>query len=140
MVGDRELARDLAQEAFIRQHRKWSTISKFDKPGAWVRKVAMRLAFKSSRKRFWHQSIDEAQNVVTSEQPPEVALDVRAAVLQLPPQQRAAVVLHYYRDLPVLAVADAIGCSESTAKSHLQRARGRLAELLVAYDPRPADS
>ena len=53
-----------------------------------------------------------------------------ASLQQLSPTQRAAVVLHYFDDLPVAEVAEALGCKPATASVHLHRARARLAELL----------
>ena len=61
-------------------------------------------------------------------------LDLREAVLTLAPAQRAAVSLHYLAGLPVADVADALVCSESTVRTHLQRARQRLATLLEEVD------
>ena len=63
---------------------------------------------------------------------PEIEPDVDPQTRSptLAPRQRAAVVLHYYDDLPVLEVARVLNVSESTIKQHLHRARARLAELL----------
>ena len=50
--------------------------------------------------------------------------------LLLPLKQRTAVVLHYYEDLSLEAIATAMGTSVGTAKAHLSRGRDRLRELL----------
>jgi RNA polymerase sigma-70 factor (ECF subfamily) len=63
-----------------------------------------------------------------------VALDVRAAIAELPAAQRAAVVLRYMHDLSVLEVAATLGCAEGTAKTHLSRARKTLAARLGEED------
>ncbi len=57
-------------------------------------------------------------------------LDLAEALRHLPPQQRAAVALHYYEDLPLTEVAQILGCSHATAKVHVFKARRRLAALL----------
>ncbi len=56
--------------------------------------------------------------------------DIKVALEQLSPNQRAAVVLHYFEDLPVVEVAEAPGVKPATASVHLHRARVRLGELL----------
>jgi RNA polymerase sigma-70 factor (ECF subfamily) len=55
---------------------------------------------------------------------------VTAALRQLPAQQRAAVVLHYYADRPIREIAELMGTSSSTVAVHLHRGRNRLRDLL----------
>jgi RNA polymerase sigma-70 factor (ECF subfamily) len=57
-------------------------------------------------------------------------MDLVRALKTLPPQQRAAVALFYFEDRPVQEIAHILNCSESTAKAHLFKARGKLASLL----------
>lgn len=133
IVGVESLARDIAQEAFIRQYVAWARVSHYDKPGAWVRRVALRLAFNARRRQARESPLDNADIAQAPAVDVDKVLDVRAAIAKLPDAQRAAVVLHYYRDYPVAEVARMLRCRESTAKAHLFKARSRLAELLVAY-------
>src|SRR5262249_54534538 len=56
--------------------------------------------------------------------------ELRAALLALPPMQRAVVVLFYLEDRPMEEVADLLDCRPSTGFVHLHRARRRLADLL----------
>jgi RNA polymerase sigma factor (sigma-70 family) len=60
----------------------------------------------------------------------EDLLDVRAALEQLPPRQRATIVLRYWTDASVTETADILGCSEGTVKSQTARAIGTLRDLL----------
>lgn len=135
ILGDTDLARDIAQDAFIRQYVSWFRLSRYDKPGAWVRKVAVRLAIRKQSKLFRDRPLEYAPEPSHSPVDSARVIDVRNAILQLPATQRASVVLFYYRDLPMAEVASALGCKESTAKVHLHQARKRLAELLVSYKP-----
>ncbi len=63
---------------------------------------------------------------------PTASIDVEVldAVERLSVQQRAAVFLTYWEDLPPDAVAERMGVSTGTVKRHLDRARKRLGELL----------
>ena len=126
MLGDREAAEDVAQEAFVRLYARWRKVSRYDRPGAWVRRVAIREA---SRARRRPRALALAPEQPGAAEPP-ADLDLRRALLSLPPNQRAAVVLHYLEDLPLAQVAELMGVATSTAKVHLHRARKRLAMLL----------
>jgi DNA-directed RNA polymerase specialized sigma24 family protein len=44
VVRDAGLAEELTQEAFVRLYLRWATVGRYERPGAWVRKVAIRLA------------------------------------------------------------------------------------------------
>jgi RNA polymerase sigma-70 factor (ECF subfamily) len=56
--------------------------------------------------------------------------EILDAVGSLPPRQRAAVVLHYFEDLPTPEIGQLLGCSAATARVHIHRGRRRLAEVL----------
>jgi RNA polymerase sigma factor (sigma-70 family) len=129
IVHDRDAAEDAAQEAFTELHVRWSKISAYERPDAWVRRIAIRRAVRfAQRERLrgfltrWFEPAREARQSVDA--------DLAEAIKALPPQQRAAVVLHYFEDRPLPEVAGIIGCSHATAKVHVFKARKRLAELL----------
>jgi len=124
MVGNRQTAEDVVQEAFSRLFVNWRKVSRYDRPGAWVRRVAIRIA---SRARTPRSAVQPDPSVPPPD--PEVT-DVRLALLELPTNQRAAIVLRYYEDRPVAEIAALMGCSDGTVKTHLHRARAKLAQLL----------
>ena len=128
MLGDREAAEDVAQEAFARLYARWGRISRYDRPGAWVRRVAIRLAARAIRRRRLVPTLDPPRA------PAGADPDLHRALLALPHGQRTAVVLHYLEDRSIEDVAALMGCSPSTAKVHLHRARKRLASLLGEED------
>ena len=125
IVGDWEVAKELAADGFVALLRHWSKVRSYDNPGAWLRRVVIRDALRSRRR-----SRRSAPVLVELEAGGSDADAVRAAVLQLPARQRAVVVLHYLDDLPVSEVAAVLGCSEGTVKTHLHRARRALAGTL----------
>jgi RNA polymerase sigma-70 factor (ECF subfamily) len=132
MTGDRRVAEELAQEALLRAHVRWSRISEYDRPGAWVRRVAINLALSSrARRRSETRALDRLRH----ERPPVAPYDYAdddfwALVRRLPRRQAAAVALHYLEDRPVADVAAVLGCAEGTAKAHLHKGRAALARLL----------
>lgn len=65
---------------------------------------------------------------------PAEALDVVPALAALPPQQRAAVAFYYLLDQPTSAIAESMGITEATVRSHLRNARQRLAGSLAKED------
>jgi len=52
LTGSWEAAEDATQEAFLRAHRDWERVGRYDQPGAWVRRVAANLAVSALRRRL----------------------------------------------------------------------------------------
>lgn len=134
ILGERGRSEELTQDAFAEAYARWRRVGGYDRPGAWVRRVAIRRA------------VRERSRAVVALSPPadepssEQHLDIGRALAALPTRQRAAVALHYLVDLPVAEVAQAMGCAPATVKVHLHRARARLAELLDAPEPTRRDA
>ena len=127
---DSQQAQDITQEAFVELLRHWDKVSRYERPGAWVRRVAIRRLVKVMRRDVRRR---EAEAEVAFEPPATLApgdVDVLRAVRALPVRQRTAVVLHYFEDLSVHDVAELLECSPSTAGVHLHRARARLGTIL----------
>ncbi|MCA1695161.1 MAG: hypothetical protein LC749_10765, partial [Actinobacteria bacterium] len=62
VLGERQAAEDVAQEAFARLYARWPRVGSYDRPGAWVRRVAIRVAVREKgRKRS--QALDAAREV-----------------------------------------------------------------------------
>lgn len=129
VLHDYASAEEVTQDAFVRLLENWRKVSRYDRPGAWVRRVALRLAVRAAKRQSHVVGLDLAWPTAVVEQTP-IDVDLIAAIRRLPPQQRAAVALHYVEDLPVHEVATILGCSTSTASVHLHRARARLGQLL----------
>jgi len=66
----------------------------------------------------------------TSVLPTDVEPEILDAVLDLPPRQRAAVYLAYWRDLPMVEIAQLMGCSPGSVKRYLHIARNKLGKVL----------
>lgn len=130
-AGDRAEAEEVVQEAFVRLLGRWSTVSAYDDPEAWVRRVAFRLL-----PNRWRKARNGLRAVGRLGPPPVVdgpsgdGLDVARALASLPLAQRQVVVLHHLVGLDLAAVADELGVPVGTVKSRLSRARAALAPLL----------
>lgn len=132
IVHDRERAEDIAQDAFVQLLRNWKKVSGYEKPEAWVRRIAIRLAMRGLRRdRLWSVIKRDIRPALPVE-PRD--LDLFEAIGRLPGMQRAAVALFYFEDRPISDIADLLGCAEATARVHLHRARRRLAEILGEED------
>jgi RNA polymerase sigma-70 factor (ECF subfamily) len=120
--GDRDAATDATQEAFARAFARWRRLSRQEWAGGWVTTTALNVL----RRRFR----DAARSrVLVDERVPHDALgrvDLLRALRALPVRQREAAVLFYLADLPLHAVAEAMGVSDGAVKSHLARARKSL--------------
>jgi RNA polymerase sigma factor (sigma-70 family) len=128
IVHDRQRAEDVAQEAFIQLLAHWNKVIRYDRPEAWVRRVAIRIASRAARRERLRPALEEASGPPPLFTPQDV--DLLNAVKQLPTQQRAAVALFYFEDRPLPEVANILGCSHAAAKVHVFNARKRLAQLL----------
>lgn len=130
-------AEDVAQEALLRAHRDWDRIAEYDRPGAWVRRVAINLANSSARRLgAERRALGRVAARRTLDAPPPEVDGFWALVRELPPRQAAAVALHYLDDLSISEIAHALDCAEGTAKAHLHKARQNLARRLRDEEPR----
>jgi RNA polymerase sigma-70 factor (sigma-E family) len=131
MSGDRTEAQDAAQEAYVRAWQRWSTISRYDDPEAWVRTIGYRLClnrWRKARNRIVAYRRHGATSVAGPPSDDTVALVT--ALKKLPEADRHAIVLHHLLDRSVADVAAQTGVSANTIKTRLVRGRRTLASLL----------
>ncbi len=137
LSGSRTAAEELAQDAFVEAHRRWATISAYDDPGAWVRKVAVNKARSWGRRRS-AEARAYAKHVGRQRQLPaelpDSAADFWAAVRSLPDRQAQIVALHYLDDRPVDEIAAVLEIAPGTVKTQLHRARAALATRFDTED------
>ena len=127
LVGDTDVAEDIAAEALARAYAHWPRVSKLDHRDGWVLRVAANLAVDRVRRR---------PDVVVAPRPASagpgadelVVLRVAlvAALGSLPRRQRQAVALRYLGDLTDGQVAVALGISVGSVKTHIHRGLGAL--------------
>ena len=134
VAGDRQRTEDALQTAFAQAWSRWSRVSATDDPAAYVRRLAVNAAI-SGHRRAWTRretSVPELPDAATTDEAPLEHHATWRAVTDLPPRQRAVVVLRYYEGLSEREIADVLGCRPGTVKSQASAAlsalRTRLAE------------
>jgi RNA polymerase sigma-70 factor (ECF subfamily) len=130
-LGDRAEAQDVVQEALCRAYSKWKTISTYQDPYAWVRRVAWNLASSRFRRRRTALNFLRGQREEHAEGPSPDRIVLVAALAKIPAQLRKAVVLHYIGDLSVAEIAAQEEVAEGTVKSWLSRGRAALGKQLA---------
>ncbi len=136
-TGDRAVAEDLLQEAFLRLQQAWSRLESEEAAISYVRRTAFNLA----RSRFRHLGVVRRYEAAAA--PPSLGApaddrlvlreDQRAllaALATLAPRQRACVVLRYYSELSEREVAETLEISVNSVKTHLRRGLERLERAL----------
>ena len=148
-VRDPNVAEDCLQEVLTEVARSYPTFAGGSQVKTWIYTVAKRTIYrfikKTWRYRSWQvlgREHDAAEDEIAVE-PDEPLFDrseLEAAIAKLSDRQRQAVLLHYVEDLSVEQGAERMGCSISSFKTHLLRARERLRELVQSSEQSGAAS
>jgi RNA polymerase sigma-70 factor (sigma-E family) len=134
MCGDWHRAEDAAQDALVKVYRRWTRIERREGVRSYAHRAVVTSVLDQSRKPWRRERLNEPDD--TAMVAPDVGgpvdnrLMVVDALAQLPPGQRACVVLRYYNDLSVDETADILGVSAGGVKSQTSRGLDRLRELL----------
>jgi len=136
LTGSHEAGQDLLQTALERLIRHWRTLS--GDPEGYLRRTLYNLAADGFRRQGRLQRKLALLRAGTPAPPDATAeVDLRDALvrllLQLPPRQRAVLVLRYWEQLSEAEIATLLGCSEGTVKSATSRGLQRLRELASSW-------
>ena len=136
MLRDRELARDAAQESFLKAYRALGSLRNGETEKAWLMRIAINTCKDMRRSRWWRM-IDRR---VTPDDLPEAGREDTLpdsmpliAVMNLPEKYRQVVLLHYYQGLTLEEIARTLDTSASTIRTRLSRAKTKLRQKLERW-------
>ncbi|GAB3776260.1 RNA polymerase sigma-70 factor (sigma-E family) [Nocardioides ginsengisegetis] len=138
MTGDYQRAEDIVQTALVKVFLRWRQIQSMSQPGAYAKRIVANQTLSWWRRRSSTESVVDTlgdRGVPGHEERVTEHDTMWRAVLQLPPRQRAVIVLRYYEDLSEAETAEVLDMAVGTVKSHSNAAHHRLATLLD--DPAP---
>lgn len=140
MTGSLDDAEDLAQETFVHAYQQLAGFRREARFSSWLYRIAI------NRSLNWRKR-EQRQDRLRQEWGNEVigasaghsdgshAVQVQEALLQLPPKQRAAMVLTVYDGLNHAEAAQVLGCTEATVSWRVFAARAKLRRLLQHCQP-----
>jgi RNA polymerase sigma-70 factor (ECF subfamily) len=155
LLGNLHDALEVCQEAFIRAYRNLESLEDHGRFGSWLLRIVTNLSLNFRRDRAVGGQRVSLDDCIIDDQPPrgrrlaesassaprpgaELAASelhgvVQAAIAELPPQQRTALVLFSIEQLPQKEVAAIMDCSVEAVKWHVFQARKRLKDQLADY-------
>lgn len=139
-TGDREMAADAVQEAFLSAFRRADSFRGDAQVTTWLHRIVVNACLDRLRRLRPTSDLDEVPQGVLADPADgphavEIGLAVRAALRTLPEGQAAALVLVDMHGLPVAEAAQILGVAEGTVKSRCARGRAALAPQLRSVLP-----
>ena len=146
MLGNHLDADEVTQETFVRIYEKRQEIKSADYFSSFVMRIATNYSIDLIRRKEKGfvpvddisivgelQKEADKRNVSPDQQVEnsEILLEVKSAVLRLPPKQRIVVILHDIEGYSKAEIAKALGCPQATVRSNLHIARRKLKKWLA---------
>ena len=148
-IGDREAAKDLSQDVFLKAFQALPHFKQDSEFYSWLYRIAINCSIDFIRKQKRKEALmlgelpldadNKLQMMCMYPSPAEVIENeelgriIRRAVRQLSPGQRRVFKMRYRRELPIKEIAIRLNKSEGTVKAHLHHARQKLRILLAPY-------
>ena len=132
VTGDRGVAEDLTQEAFAAAYKDWNRIGRYDKPGAFLRRVVLNRSV--SRIRRLGRERGALARWAARRRDPVLPPDLDESwelVRRLPARQAQVFALTVFEDLTAAEVAEVLEIGTETVKTHLTRARDTLSRAMA---------
>lgn len=135
LLGGREDAREATQEAFLSCFRHLRSFRGEAAFSTWLHRIAVNACYDTIRRRPEGVSLDAAEGLEPTPAPDHSdataqAIDVQRALLTVPEEFRAVLVMHDIQDLPLQEIADSLEIPVGTVKSRLHRGRVALGRAL----------
>lgn len=141
-LGDRYLAEDVSQEAFIRAFKNWKKFRGDSSVKTWIVKITINVCRDKVRKKSSKEEpIDPSQvniqfqfNLEQEVIKRMESTQILKHVLRLPQHYREVLYLYYYLDFNTIEIANTTGTPEGTIRTRLSRARALIADQLKEED------
>jgi RNA polymerase sigma-70 factor (ECF subfamily) len=134
MLGSPEDARDATQDAFLSCFRHLAKFRGDSSFSTWLHRIALNACYDALRRRRDTTSLEgrsvDPMPVADHADRAAAATDVQRALLGIPPDFRAVLVMHELQDLPLEDIAATLGLPVGTVKSRLHRGRVALGRIL----------
>lgn len=144
ILGNRRDAEDRTQDAFVRGYHHLESFDLQRPFGPWIRTVAANLCYNMLNKSrpttmplLDEHDIPRGGGTNTPEEwllKMEKQQEIYEAIWQLPAHHRVAIELRHFQDLSYQEIADELEMPINTVRSHIYRARNKLAELLSSHE------
>jgi len=126
LSGDRTIAEDIAQDAFMRMRSEFERIAN---PGGYLRTTVVNLC-RNHHRRLGREALRLARHGVTAPAVSDRAAELGASLHRLPYSERAVIVLRYWLGLSEAEIAAHLGCRPGTVKSRHARALAKIRKEL----------
>ena len=130
-LGDEYLSDDLAQETFVKAYIEIRSFRGMSRFGTWLFRIGYNEFYSYKRSEHTTTIIENVpERSSTPIDSSEISMDVKTAMAQLSDIERTVVTLFYIDDMPVKQIATITGLNQSTLRSHLHRAKEKMARTL----------
>jgi len=133
LTCDPHLAQDVVQEVLMRVQHRWTRIGPMPARDLYVRRMIINEYLSWRRRKAaktvaaTHSTLDALGTPTADPATGYAERDaMRTQIARLPRKQRAALVLRYYSDRSDAEIAELLGCSTGTVRSHISRALSTL--------------
>lgn len=133
LTCDPHLAQDVVQEVLLRAQHRWARIGSLQSPDAYLRRMITNEYLSWRRRKaartvaLTHGTLDALGTPVADPATGYAERDaMRARIATLPRKQRAAILLRFYEDCTDPEIAEVLGCTAGTVRSHISRALATL--------------
>ena len=132
-LGDASLTDDLAQDTFLKAYRSIRSFQGLSRFKTWLFRIAINEYYAYVRKRREQRMDGMAETPVIECVTPlrnvEAGIDAQKCLAVLSETERSVVLLFYMNDLPIKEIVKITGMPEGTVKSHLSRAKVKMAKV-----------
>lgn len=131
--GDSELSDDLAQDTFIKAYTNIASFKNLSSFSTWLYRIAYNVFYDYIRNRKETTDLDGTEvEAGNSTEPMNIGtkMDVYQSLKTLKDMERTCITLFYMEDISIEKIAGITGCPAGTVKSHLSRAKEKLATYL----------